>query len=256
MHRIGIIGSDSSHAAAFSELINKPDTETGSLLFPDCTVAGIFGEDSVKTKEIADKYSISFVAEEPKELMEKVDAVMVVLRDGDLHKEYALPFIERGIPTWIDKPFTLKEEDALELIKIAKKNNTLLTGGSTCRHAPEIKRAREERLKGENIGKIKNGFLSFITDFNSPYGGAAFYGSHLLEMALEIFGDEVLEVSAVRSRGGITAVLTYEGYEATLSFQEDVAGAPILLMGDKGVYYDKVNMSEVYKHGLESLSLC
>ena len=252
MYKIGIIGSDSSHATAFSALINKPSKETGELLFPDCIVTGIYGEDLEKTREIADKCSISFVAEAPEDLMDKVDAVMVVLRHGDLHKEYAMPFIQRGIPTWIDKPFTLREEEAMELIEAAKEANTLLTGGSTCRHAPEIKRAREERIKGEKIGKIKNGFLSFLTDFNSLYGGAAFYGSHLLEMALEIFGDEVIKVSAVKSNGGMTAVLTYEGYEATLSFQEDVAGCPLLLMGDKGIYYDQVNMSEVYKHGLQS----
>ena len=252
MYRIGIVGSDSSHASAFSALINKPDSETRSLLFPDCTVSGIYGEDLVKTKEIADKNSIPFVAENPEELIDKVDAVMVVLRHGDLHKEYAMPFIKRGIPTWIDKPFTLKEEDALELIEAAKERKTLLTGGSTCRHAPEIKKAREERINGSKIGNVKNGFLSFITDFNSPYGGAAFYGVHLLEMALEIFGDEILKISAVRSKGAMTVVLTYESCEATLSFQEDIAGCPLLLVGDQGLYYDQVNMSEVYRHGVES----
>jgi len=111
MFRIGIIGSDNSHALAFAKLVNFPDEKTGSYFFPDCRVTGIFGQESTRTEEVASKGNIDFIAVKPEELMGKVDAVMVVFRHGDLHLKYALPFVEKGIPIWIDKvcSTTLKE---------------------------------------------------------------------------------------------------------------------------------------------------
>ena len=42
MFRVGIIGSDNSHALAFSRLANIPDGE-GEYAFPDVRITGIFG---------------------------------------------------------------------------------------------------------------------------------------------------------------------------------------------------------------------
>ncbi len=99
--RIGIIGSDNSHAEVFSKLINIPQAEQGEYLFPDCKVTAIYGQDMQRTKEVAQRAQIEFIASRLEELMDKVDAAMVVFRDGNLHAEYALPFIKAGIPTWI-----------------------------------------------------------------------------------------------------------------------------------------------------------
>ncbi len=252
MFRIGIVGSDSSHAEVFAKLINLPDKNTEELLFPDCKVTAIFGLDKERTEDVAKKGKISFIAERVEELYSIVDAVMIVFRHGNLHKEYALPFIERGIATWVDKPFTILKEDALEIIKVAEGKKCLLTGGSTCKFAPEIIEAREERLKGDNIGALKEGFISFMGDFENPNGGVYFYGAHLVEMALEVFGHEVIDTFSFRTKSALTSVLTYADYEVTLRFTESFVETPILLLGNKGTHYSKVDMSRVYKHGLDN----
>lgn len=251
MFRIGIIGSDSSHAEAFSSLINIP-SEEGGFLFPDCRVTVIYGLDPVKTKQVAEKCKINLVADNLEELYDRVDAVMVVLRDGSLHKEYALPFIERGMAVWIDKPFTFKEEEALELIKAARESGSLLTGGSTCRYSPDITAAKEEIVSGNSIGSLRSAQLSFVGDFDNPYGGAVFYGSHLIEIALELFGNEVIKVSSLRSQRSLTTILTYEDFEVTLSLTEGIAKTPMLLLGDKGCYYREMDISKVYSFGLQA----
>ena len=71
MFRIGIIGSDNSHAR-FSKLVNLPDPKSEQYLFPDCRVVGIFGLDKERTKQVARDGGIDFIAEKPEDLMERL----------------------------------------------------------------------------------------------------------------------------------------------------------------------------------------
>lgn len=247
--RIGIIGSDSSHAEVFSKLINIPQAESGELLFPDCKVTAIYGHDVHRTKEVAHRGRIDFIANTIDEMMVKVDAAMIVFRDGDLHSKYAYPFIKAGIPVWIDKPFALKDEDAEDIISAAKRFNTLLTGGSTCKYAEEILLAKSA-VNNNTIGKIKEASISFSASFNDQYGGIYFYGSHLLEMALQVFGYNPKAVSSVRNGKAMTSVLKYESYEVVLNFIENLEKGSLVIHGEKETLKYDIDISDVYMKGL------
>ena len=82
MFRIGIIGSDNSHADAFSKLINLKNPETGELESPDCEVTGIFGLEKETTEEVAKNGAIEFIASTPEELIGGVDKVKHVFSHG------------------------------------------------------------------------------------------------------------------------------------------------------------------------------
>ena len=45
MYRIGIIGTENTHALTFAKLINLPDEKTGALLYPDAKIIGVYGAD-------------------------------------------------------------------------------------------------------------------------------------------------------------------------------------------------------------------
>jgi predicted dehydrogenase len=64
----------------------------------------------------------------------------------------------------------------------------LVIGGSTCKYTDEIVRAKDVIKSKEGIGKIKTATINFASGFENSYGGIYFYGAHLLEMALELFG--------------------------------------------------------------------
>lgn len=254
MFKIGIIGSDNSHAEIFAKLCNLKDDDTQEYAFPDCRVVGIYGHDKNRTEEVAKNAQIEFIAAEPKDLLGRVDAVMVVFRHGDLHKDYALPFIEAGIPTWIDKPFTIKNNDAKDILEAAKKHKTLVTGGSTCKYAYDVLIAKNVVENESQIGKVKTAVINFTTNFENEYGGIYFYGAHLVEMALEIFGYDVKSVTSSKSKDCVTAILKYSDYQVTLNFVENLMDYNLMIIGEKGTLIREIDISNVYKLGFEKFA--
>ena len=89
MFKIGIIGSENSHAAAFSEIFNLSGT------YDDVRVTAIWGEDMEASRKIAEKCHVEIV--KPMDMLREVDAVMVTSRNGALHWGYVRPFIEAEI---------------------------------------------------------------------------------------------------------------------------------------------------------------
>ena len=116
MYRIGILGSDNSHALMFAKLCNIPD-ENGNYLYDDARITAIYGydDDPSHTKEVAEKGNIPMIAQSPEDFDGNVDAVMVVYRRGSLHVPHILPFVEKGYPVWIDKPIAESIEDIEKL---------------------------------------------------------------------------------------------------------------------------------------------
>lgn len=251
MFRIGIIGSDNSHAEAFSKIINIPDESTGEYRYPDCRVVSIFGLEKERTQAVAKAGRIESIVDNPEDMVGNVDAVMVVFRDGNLHMPYALPFIEVGIPTWVDKPFTVDTEDAKKLIAAAKEKGTLLTGGSTCKYTYDILMVKNAVKNGSRIGKMKTAMINFPADLESEYAGIHFYGPHLAEMTLQAFGYYPQSVLAAEKNGCITAVLKYENYQVTMNFIKNNKEYYAIVFGEEGTLIREIDISICYRLGLE-----
>ena len=96
MFRVGIIGSENSHAKAFTDIFNA------SGKYDDIQVVAIYGEEEEASQKISETYNVPIM--KPEEMLGKVDAIMVTSRNGKLHPIYARPFIEQGLPAFLDKP--------------------------------------------------------------------------------------------------------------------------------------------------------
>lgn len=249
MYRIGIVGSDNSHAEAFSQLTNLPNKD-GVYEYPDCRVTAIFGLEKERTEQVARDGKIEFIAEKPEDMYDKVDAVMVVFRHGDLHAKYALPFLEKGIPVWLDKPFTINNEDAKALFEASKKYNTILTGGSTCKYIYDVQMIKNAVSGNGRIGKLRSAYMNFPATLENEYGGIYFYGAHLAEMAAAAFGYDMKSVMATENNGDVCAVVKYDNYQIVLNFLADAAQNCAYVLGEKGIIERELDISLAYRHGL------
>lgn len=253
MFRIGILGSDNSHALAFAKLCNLCDAN-GNYEYDDVRITAIYGfNDSPEhTQEVAREGNIPFIAKSPEEFYDKVDAVMVVYRDGKYHLPAILPFIEKGYPVWIDKPIVTSIEDAEILKKALEENNTLFTGGSTMKYNYEVL-GLKSRIASGNLGDITAGFLNFPANLKSEYSGIFFYASHLCEMCLSIFGYDAKSVeTSVLADNNFNVIVSYDTKQVVLNFNEKTGGKLHgVVLGSEGSATTEFDLSVIYKLGFD-----
>lgn len=220
MFRIGILGSDNSHALNFSKMCNIPD-ENGVYRYEDVRIVAIHGhnDDPEHTKQVAEEGHIPQIVSSAEEMFGLVDAVMVVHRNGGYHVDEALPFIEKGMPVWIDKPLCTSLEDARRLRAALLKSGSPLAGGSSLRFCKAVATIREKLASGE-LGELAGGSISFPGDLSSQYAGLFFYGPHQIRVMQSIFGYDVQSVTAVSGDPTATSVIVRypENRLVTLNF--------------------------------------
>jgi len=209
MIRIGIIGSDNSHADRYSELCNLPDDpKLKALQVPDAKVVALFGipEHEARTKEVSTKNRIPTVVSSPEEMIGKIDLAICVFRKGSLHAKWSLPVIKAGIPIYVDKPFASSAADARAMLAAADKAGTPITSMSSFRVAQSTLAFKAEM---EKVGPVTYGISIGPGDRKSEHNGLIFYGIHAVEVMLTCFGHGVKDVRAVDQNNNIVATVTY-----------------------------------------------
>ena len=208
-----MLGVENSHAGLFLEFMRA------NSKFNDIEVVGVFSEDEAATKRLHDAYGIP-VMKTYDELAGKVDGVINTARHGDNHYKYLKPYLEYGIPVFVDKPITCKCEDALALVADAKKYNVKLTGGSCLRHVGFVQDVKNDVKEGVD-GKTHGGLVRAPLSSNNPWGGLFFYIQHLIETVLEVFGRYPKSVRAYKvgedknfkEGDDLTVVFRYDNYD-------------------------------------------
>ncbi|MBI3306498.1 MAG: Gfo/Idh/MocA family oxidoreductase [Candidatus Omnitrophica bacterium] len=107
---------------------------------PEAQLVALCDKDPSRA-HIAEGYNVPFISDY-RELYEKVDAVSVVTPTS-VHYPVAKDFLAKGIHTLIEKPITLRLEEADELIDLARKNRSALQVGHIERHNPGLKRIEQ-----------------------------------------------------------------------------------------------------------------
>ena len=215
-YRIGIIGAENSHADCFAREINLPD-ENGNYRYPDCRITCVYGHYPEANEKLAREYDIK-VSQSVEEMLGEVDAVMVTARDGKYHYEFAKPFVEAGMPAFVDKPFTVDPTEAEALVALAKEKKVPLCGGSSLKFTDGIQDLK--KLLRETDGELFGGAMSAPVSLYSEYSGFFFYSSHLTEMTLEVFGYEPKSVSAMKHDHSVCATIHYDGFSVANHFKE------------------------------------
>jgi predicted dehydrogenase len=247
MIRIGIIGTENSHAMGFSEIFNLPDAKTGKLKYENAHVVGVYGPDMESAQEIMDKTHADFIAEKPEDFFGKVDAMMVTSRRGSVHYDYAMPFIKKGIPVFIDKPFTSDYSQSLKLIEEAQKRHVPLCGGSGCKYVGDVLKLQKSFEEAVSENKFITASLNFAAELDSIYDGFFFYSPHLTEIALAIFGYDIKSVKAFEKNGSVIVIAHYEDFDITLNYTKgSEVSSCVLFTQDKNIFSD-IDLSLLYE---------
>lgn len=244
MYRVGIIGSENSHAMAFSEIFNLNNKEQ----YPDIQVVAIYGEDQAASEAVRDKCGAFIMT--PEEMLGNVDAVMVTSRDGALHAKYARPFIEAGIPAFVDKPLTRDVEDAIELMRLAKEKGVPIVGGSSLKYPEDLQGLKAVVEQGELRGADLAAPVSLVND----YGGFFFYAAHLVEMTMAIFGSNPQKVTAYRTKDAVTATVRFDGFDVINHFNEGNYHYSATIYTKDQTVFKELDVSKIYQHECDAFA--
>ena len=123
MYKLAILGCENSHANNFLDaVLNKK-------LVEDVEFVGVYSDDRAAADKLQALFGVP-VAESYDAFVGKVDGILITARHGDNHYKYAKPYLDCGIPMFIDKPITCSEEEAQEFRDELKKRSVPVTGGS------------------------------------------------------------------------------------------------------------------------------
>ena len=245
MYRIAILGCENSHAKNFLTLIAEGN-------YPDIEVVGIYSDEPEAVQKLHDKFGVRIMADYG-ELQGKLDGVMITARHGDNHYKYAKPYLNDGIPMFIDKPITCREDEAIEFMNAAKSAGVRLCGGSTCAALQETL-SLAEAVRTNALGELRGGSLACPIITDSPYGGFYFYAQHLIEVMTTIFGEEVLEILADGRQGAPTFIARYGQYNVTGTYVEKTGYYSASVYGSKSARSELLSFThDSFRHEMNDM---
>lgn len=213
MKKIAILGCENSHANAFLTFIHEKEE------FRDIQVVGVYSDD----RSAAEKLNATFgvpVMEDYADAVGTIDGLIITARHGDNHYKYAKPYIESGIPMFIDKPITIGEEEAVAFMRELRDKNIRISGGSSLKQdvfVQQLKKEAEQKIGGGTVG----GYVRAPYQSENEYGGFYFYAQHLVEMVCEIFGRFPVSVTAKKNGKQIHVLFHYENYDCAGLFCDE-----------------------------------
>lgn len=243
MFRVGILGTENSHAMAFAKILNGLD-DAFKGQFDDFRAVAVGGIDPEASRKVADTCGIDVIVDQPEDMLGMVDAVMITCRDGKYHAPYARPFIEAGIPAFIDKPFTSDPAEAAALAKLAKEKNVPLVGGSSVKLTDAVLKLKA--IADEYGEALVGGDVTAPVSMTNDYGNFWFYASHLAECCLTIFGWHPEWVWANRTEKGVTVIVHYPDFDVTNHFIEGVYDYAGTVITPKGVNHEVIPLDNIY----------
>ncbi len=201
--KIGIIGLDTSHAAAFAKLINGTPTEDWAADFR-IVAAYPYGSQTIKSSyeriprftKAVEKYGVEVVGSIA-ELLDKVDCVLLETNDGRLHLEQAVEVFKAGKRCFIDKPIGATLADAIAIYEMAERYNIPIFSSSTLRFTP-----RNQQLRAGSEGVLVGADCYSPHKVEPTHPDFGFYGIHGIETLYTIFGTGCEAVNRLSSEKG------------------------------------------------------
>ncbi len=233
--RIGIIGCDTSHSTAFTEVLNNPQAKKH---IPGGKVVAVFkgGSPDISSsqsrvdeyaKTLKEKYGVE-LCDSIEDLCGKVDAVLLESVDGRPHLAQVRPVLAAHKPVFIDKPIAGSLNDAAEIFRLAGKARVPVFSSSALRFGHDT-----QAVSKGSLGKVSYAETYGPCELEPHHPDLFWYGVHGVEALFTVMGTGCQTVERKTTPAGkIEVVGTWRGGRTGI-FRED---KPFhgLARGDKG----------------------
>jgi len=193
--RIGIIGLDTSHSTAFTKVLNAENPNPAYDGYK-IVAAYPYGSKDIEssTKRIpgyiedVKKLGVEITGS-IKELLSKVDVVLLETNDGRLHLEQALEVFKAGKKMFIDKPVAASLSDAIAIYKAAEKYKIPVFSASSLRYIKGIEAIDKTKVLGADT------YSPAVLEKTHP--DFFWYGIHGVEALYTVMGTGCKSVTRV-----------------------------------------------------------
>ncbi len=203
-----------------------------------------------EARKIARASNIDTVCERPEEMIGQVDAVICATDVGDEHVERCRPFLEAGLPMFIDKPLVNSEEDLRTFLAWRKEGKKFLSSSSLryCKSMEPYYRNHYE------LGELK-----FIIRPMAKY--LETYGIHALESVYPLLGEGFVSAQWMGGNGKSTLYIEHgSGCVVIITQDRELVGTGAILMGSAGSqvvsdddsYYSFKKQLDLFVHWLRT----
>ncbi|WP_065546003.1 Gfo/Idh/MocA family oxidoreductase [Vibrio scophthalmi] len=181
------------------------------ILFPETELLVMSASGRVPTETISDSDGIVTSVDA---LIEAKVELVIVASPAPFHAQHAIPLIEAGIPTLIEKPVTTTIDDAQAIQQAISQHKTPVAVGYCLRYLPSALKLKA-LLVGNEIGTLYNAHIEigqYLPDWrpSKDYrdcvsanknlgGGVLFELSHELDYAQWLLGPLHLQYALLRS---------------------------------------------------------
>lgn len=207
---IGVIGLDTSHSIAFTNMINDPENSESSdfkvvAAYPygSRTIESSYSRIPQYTEDI--KQDGVEVVDSIDELLDRVEVVLLETNDGHPHLEQALQVMETGKTMFIDKPVAGSLEDTVAIFEASKKYNTPIFSSSGLRYLSNAQAVRYDNKIGDVLGA--DVYSPAVIEPSHP--DLFWYGIHGVEILFTVMGRGCKHVTRTKKEGSDIVVGTW-----------------------------------------------
>jgi predicted dehydrogenase len=174
----------------------------------EASVTHVWAQEQKIAAHIAKAACIQIVVDRYTDMVGQVDGILLARDDAQTHYEFAAPFLEAGIPVYVDKPLALTVADAQQLIDLQRYPGQLFSC-SAMRYAKEFHLSHADWAQ---IGRLLHIHATVPKDWDK-------YAVHVIEPLLLLAG----------KRGALERTQTWRNVDSTTLVARYSSGLDVLI---------------------------
>src|SRR5712691_8024437 len=199
---------DPGSARMFEQHLRNPRENFDQLPFADTRITHVYDADRASAAMYAETFPGVVVVGSLEEMAQEVDAVWMgdASGRGEDHFDLVAPGLERGLPTFCDKPIGGTVENTRKILQLAQAKKAPLMSSSLFRHQWGTEQALRMKASGE-YGELQYVIASQGGGYSHP--SWFIYGQHPVWMVMTLCGPGVESVSMYARENTCHALITF-----------------------------------------------